>query len=79
MTTSIDGRRFIDKRCRGVRFGMRVGAITQEVAELRLHAEMQRIDLDLVRRANPRPLFRDCAARAIWRSRATAWRWCVRS
>ena len=58
ITTSIDGRRFIDKRYRGVRIGMRVGAITQERAELRLGAQMQRIDLDFARRANPRPVLR---------------------
>ncbi|HZF24978.1 MAG TPA: tyrosine-type recombinase/integrase [Steroidobacteraceae bacterium] len=67
--TSIDGRRFIDKRYRGIRIGMRVGAITQEKAELRLHAEVQRIDLDLARRAHPQPLFRDCAARYLAQSR----------
>jgi integrase len=69
ITTSIDGRRFIDKRYRGIRIGMRVGAIAQEKAELRLHAEMQRIDLDFARGANPHPLFRDCAARYLVQSR----------
>jgi len=69
ITTSIDGRRFIDKFYYGIRIGMRVGAVTQEMAELRLHAEMQRIDLDLARRANPHPLFRDCAARYLAQSR----------
>jgi len=48
---------------------MRVGAITKERAELRLHTEIQRIDLDLARRANPHPLFRDCAARYLAQSR----------
>lgn len=46
ITTSIDGRRFIDKRYRGIRIGMRVGGITQESAELRLHAEMVRTILN---------------------------------
>ena len=69
ITTRIDRRRFIDKRYHGIRIGMRVGAITQEMAELHLRAEMQRIDLDLARRANPRPLFRDCAARYLAQSR----------
>lgn len=69
ITTSIDGHRFIDKRYRGIRIGMRVGAITQERAELRLDAEMQRIDLELARRATPRPLFRDCSARYLAQSR----------
>jgi integrase len=69
ITVAPDGHRFIDKRHRGIRIGMRLGAITQEQAEQRLLLEMQRIDIDLARRAHPRPLFGDCAARYLAQSR----------
>jgi hypothetical protein len=68
ITIGADGRRFIDKRHRGIRIGMRVGNASQEQAEQCLPAQIQRIDLDLARRANPRPLFRDCAARYLSQS-----------
>ncbi|MBC8087837.1 MAG: hypothetical protein H7Z40_11275 [Phycisphaerae bacterium] len=42
ITIAADGRRFIDKEYRGVRIGLRVGAITQEQAEQRLDGEMAR-------------------------------------
>ena len=58
-----DGQRFLDKLYRGVRIGMRLGGVTQEQAEQRLQTEVERIELELKRRANGRPLFRDCAAR----------------
>ena len=32
ITLGTDGRRFIDKRFRGIRIGMRLGPITQELA-----------------------------------------------
>lgn len=69
ITIGADGRFFIDKRYRGIRIGMRLGAISQEQAERRLHARMQDIDLELARRAHPRPTFADCAARYLAQSR----------
>jgi hypothetical protein len=65
ITLGADGRYFIDKRYRGVRIGMRVGTMSQELAEQRLQAEMQQVDVELARRARARPLFRDCAARYL--------------
>ncbi|NRF72090.1 hypothetical protein HLB44_34415 [Aquincola sp. S2] len=66
ITIGPDGRCFIDKRYRGVRIGMRVGAVTQEQAEQRLRTEMEDIDRAL---ANPsRPRFADCAARYLLQS-----------
>jgi hypothetical protein len=62
-------RFFIDKRYRGIRIGMRAGAITQEQAERRLAAQTSDIDVDLARRVHPRPTFGDCAARYIAPSR----------
>jgi integrase len=69
ITIGADGRFFIDKRYRGIRIGMRVGATTQEEAERRLKAQMHDIDVDLARRAHPRPTFADCAARYLAQSR----------
>jgi integrase len=65
ITIGLDGRRFIDKRYRGVRIGMRLAAVNQELAEQRLQREMRRIDIDLARREHARPLFRDCAGRYL--------------
>ena len=39
ITVLADGRRFIDKRYLGVRIGLRVGAVTHEQADERLHIE----------------------------------------
>ena len=63
-----DGRFFIDKRYRGVRIGMRIGATTQERAEQRLRTEMEQVDLDLACRVHPRPNFAECAARYLTQS-----------
>ena len=68
ITMGADGRRFIDKQYRGIRIWMRAGAATQEQAERYLSTETQRIDLEFARRAHPRPLFRDCAARYLAQS-----------
>jgi integrase len=68
ITIDTDGRRFIDKRYRGVRIGMRVGPVTQDKAEERLQSEIHRVELELAERAHPRPLFRDCAARYLAQS-----------
>jgi len=65
ITVGVDGRRFIDKRYRGIRIGLRVGAVTQAQAEQRLQAQMRDIDIELARRAHARPTFADCAARYL--------------
>ena len=57
ITVLADGRRFIDKRYLGVRIGLRVGAVTQEQAEERLHIEVARVQCDLARKAHARPTF----------------------
>ena len=69
ITISTDGRRFIDKRHRGVRIGLRVGAISQEQAEERLRVEMARIEYEQERKKHARPTFADCAARYVAQSR----------
>lgn len=69
ITVGVDGRFFIDKRYRGIRIGIRLGAITQDQAERRLQREMQRVDADLQRGTHPRPLFSDCAGRYLAQSR----------
>jgi integrase len=70
ITVLADGRRFIDKRYLGVRIGLRVGAVTQEQAEERLHIEIARVQRDLARKAHARPTFTDCAARYLAQSRS---------
>ncbi|MCW5657106.1 MAG: hypothetical protein KIT60_05350 [Burkholderiaceae bacterium] len=65
ITTSGDGRFFIDKRYRGIRIGMRIGAIDQAQAEARVRAEMVRIDSTLDCRMGARPRFSDCATRYL--------------
>ena len=69
ITVLADGRRFIDKRYRGVRIGLRVGAVTQEQAEERLQIEIARVQCDLARKAHARPTFTDCATRYLAQSR----------
>lgn len=66
ITIGTDGRFFIDKRYRGVRIGMRVGAVSQAQAEARLRTEMAQIDLVCATPARPR--FSDCAARYLLQS-----------
>jgi hypothetical protein len=68
ITVLADGRRFIDKRFRGVRIGLRVGAVTQEHAEERLRTEMARVESDCARKAHARPTFADCAVRYVAQS-----------
>jgi len=68
ITVLADGQRFIDKRHLGVRIGLRVGAVTQEQAEERLHTEIARVQCDLARKAHARPTFTDCAARYVAQS-----------
>lgn len=68
ITIGTDGRFFIDKRYRGTRIGMRVGAVTQEQAERRLRREMEHIDHELSQRG-ARPHFGDCAQRYLSQSK----------
>lgn len=56
-----NGNRFLDKRHRGVRIGMRVGAITQEQAEQRLQTEIQQNRLRY-RPSRTRPTVAGCRA-----------------
>jgi integrase len=67
ITLARDGRFFIDKRYRGVRIGMRVGAVDQQQAEQRLRTEMAQVDLELARQAS-RPRFADCVTRYLMQS-----------
>ncbi|MES2102247.1 MAG: hypothetical protein V4569_20660 [Pseudomonadota bacterium] len=67
ITIDADGHRFIDKRHRGVRIGMRVGAMSQEQAERRLQEEIKRLD-EVTFRAHRRPNFADCALRYLEQS-----------
>jgi len=69
ITIDSDGHRFLDKRYHGIRIGIRVGSVTQEQAERRLQTEIQRVNLELAERAQPRLLLRDCAARYLAQSR----------
>ena len=69
ITVLTDGRLFIDKGYLGVRIGLRVGAVTQELAEDRLRTEMARVECDVTRKAHARPTFTDCAARYLEQSR----------
>lgn len=69
ITVLANGRRFIDKRHLGVRIGLRVGLVSQEQAEERLHIEMVRVECDVARNAHARPTFTDCAARYLEQSR----------
>ena len=50
ITIDADGHRFIDKRHRGVRIGMRVGAMNQEQAGRLLSEEMKRLGDEVARR-----------------------------
>ena len=63
------GNRSINKEHHGVRLFIRLGGISQEDADLRLHKEVERVDVEMQRRAHARPLFRDCAARYLADSR----------
>ena len=70
ITRASVGRFFIDKRHRGIRIGIRTGAMTQEQAEKRLQEEMEHVDVDLAQRRYSRPTFADCAARYLAQSQA---------
>lgn len=68
ITLGRDGRFFIDERYRGVRIGMRAGAVDQEQAGRRLRVEMERIDVDIASRRHARPRFADCVTRYLLQS-----------
>ena len=71
--------RTIDKEHRGVRIHVRLGPISEDGAEARLNAEVERVELELQRKPNARPTFADGAARYLKESRdkrtvdVTAW------
>ena len=64
-----DGKRMIDKEHRGTRLCRRLGRITQKEAEQILDLEIERLDIELNRKAHARPLFRHCAARYLGESK----------
>lgn len=64
-----DGKRMIDKEYRGARLFRRLGYLTQEEAEQQLEREIERIEVELHRKAHARPLFRHCAARYVGESK----------
>jgi hypothetical protein len=74
-----NGGLIIDKEHRGMPIYVRLGVTSQEEAEQRLAAEIDRVDALLERNANPRPTFADCAVRYLADSKdkrsvdATAW------
>jgi integrase len=65
ITVDAAGHRIIDKEHRGVWIYVRLGPISEEEAEQRLDAELDRVEAELERRANFRPRFADCAARYL--------------
>jgi hypothetical protein len=74
-----NGGLIIDKEHRGIPIYVRLGATSQEEAEQRLAAEIDRVDALLQRNVHRRPTFADCAARYLVDSQnnrsvdATAW------
>jgi integrase len=78
ITVNAAGHRIIDKEHRGVRIYARLGSVSEEDARQRLAAEMERVEVELQRRA-ARPRFADAAARYLQESRdlrsvdVTAW------
>ena len=62
ITVNAAGHRIIDKEHRGVRIYVRLGPVSEEEAQRRLTAEMQRIELELQQKANARPRFADACA-----------------
>lgn len=83
ITVDAAGHRIIDKEHRGLRIYVRLGPASEEVAQRRSTAEMQRIELELQQKANARPRFADAAARYLEESRdkrtvdVTKWHVCL--
>lgn len=69
ITIDTNGNRIINKQHRGVRVSLRLGQLTQVEAERRLHQELERVEIDLRRRATARPRFATCAARYLAESK----------
>jgi hypothetical protein len=69
ITIDRNDRAIIDKEHRGVRIYVRLGRTTEEEAQRRLSVEMQRVELELERKANARMRFGDGAARYLEESR----------
>lgn len=69
ITIDGSGRRTIDKEHRGVRVFLRLGALSQEHAELRLAQEVDRLDWEAERRAHARARFSDCCNRFLAESK----------
>ena len=65
ITVDAEGRRTIDKEHRGMRICRRLGHATQEQAEQRIRLEIDRLEVERIRRMHARPLFSDCAARYL--------------
>ena len=69
ITVDTDGNFTINKEYRGVRLFFRLGKLSQDQAEQRLHTEIDRVDCELERKAHARPRFAHCAARYLDESR----------
>ena len=65
ITIDAAGRFIIDKLHRGTRISLRLCRTTLDKAESRLQRELVEVEAELARRAQARPLFRDCAARDL--------------
>src|SRR5438552_7119311 len=70
ITVNAASHRTIDKEHRGVRIFARLGPVSEEEAQHRLSAEMDRVELELQRKAIFRPRFADGATRYLQESRA---------
>jgi integrase len=64
ITVNAAGERIIDKEHRGVRIYVRLGPVGEEEAQQRLAAELERVEVELLRKA-ARPRFADAAARYL--------------
>ena len=69
VTVDTDSNLTINKEYRGVRLFFRLGKLSQDQAEQRLHTEIDRVDCELERKAHARPRFAHCAARYLDESR----------
>lgn len=65
ITVDASGNRIINKEHRGVRLFVRLGPVSQDLAETRMRGEIQRLDSERDRIAHARPLVSDCAARYL--------------
>ncbi len=65
ITVNGTGHRIIDKEHRGKRIYARLGLVSEEEAKQRLSLEVTRVETELLRKANARPRFADCAARYL--------------